>query len=61
MAIDARASERGDRRELAEALTHLSFAAQRKFPKVGNDLLKTAWDVDHERINELLTLLELAE
>ena len=50
-----------DRAALAEALTHLSFAAQRKIPRVGNDRLKTPWDLDHERINEHLTLWELAE
>lgn len=49
-----------DRAELAEALGHLSFAAQRQFPRVGNEDFPTPWDVDHERINDLLTLWELA-
>jgi len=49
-----------DRDALAEALAHLSYAAQRCFPKVGNETLKTPWDLAHERINEHLTLLELA-
>lgn len=49
-----------DRDALTEALRHLSYAAQRCIPKVGDDKLKTPWDLAHERINEHLTLLELA-
>jgi hypothetical protein len=49
------------RAELQEALRHLSRSASRRIPKVGNDTLPTPWDLDHKRIDELLTLLELAE
>lgn len=62
MAIDTRTPHAGKTRsELAEALMHMSFAAQRQFPKVGNEKLKTDWDAAHEQINIHLTLLELAE
>lgn len=49
-----------DRAALAEALGHLSHAAQRCIPKVGNDLLATPWDLRHRDINDHLTLWELA-
>lgn len=50
-----------DRQALTEALAHLSYAAQRCIPKVGNETLPTPWDKAHDRINEHLTLLELSE
>jgi hypothetical protein len=50
-----------DRAALIEALGHLSHAAQRCFPKVGNQDLPTPWDLRHQDINDHLTLLELAQ
>jgi hypothetical protein len=50
-----------DRAQLAEALLHLSFAAQRKIPRVGNDKLPTPWDLLHKQIDDHLTLWQLAE
>jgi hypothetical protein len=54
-------SELKGRDALAEAICNHSHAATRRIPKVGSDKLKTPWDLDHERINELLTLWQLAE
>ena len=48
------------RDQLAEALGHLSFSAQRQFPVVGNTLVPTQWDEHHRRIDDVLTLWELA-
>lgn len=44
--------------DLREAITNLSHRAQREFPRVGNDLLATPWDVRHAAINDLLDLLD---
>lgn len=49
-----------DRSQIAEALLHLSFAAQRKTPRVGNDTLPTQWDLLHRQIDDHLTLWQLA-
>lgn len=49
-----------DRDQLTEALGHLSFTAQRDFPRVGNTLLATPWDLHHRQIDDMLTLWELA-
>lgn len=54
------AGETRDRKAIAEALGHLSFAAQRCIPKVGCDKLPTPWDLRHAEINDMLTLWELA-
>jgi hypothetical protein len=50
-----------DRSQIAEALRHLSFAAQRKIPSVGNDTLATPWDLLHRQIDDHLTLWQLAD
>jgi hypothetical protein len=50
-----------DRAQIAEALLHLSFAAQRKTPRVGNTILPTPWDLAHRQIDDHLTLWQLAE
>lgn len=42
------------RAELAEALGHLSHAAQREMPVVGSVTLVTPWDKSHERIDAML-------
>jgi hypothetical protein len=50
-----------DRAQIAEALSHLSNAAQRKMPCVGNNILPTPWDLLHRQIDDHLTLWQLAE
>lgn len=60
MAAEVVAAPSKDRAALAEALRHLSFAAQRCIPKVGNETLPTPWDLRHQAINDHLTLWELA-
>ena len=50
-----------DRAALAEALGNLCHYATRQIPKVGNDRLPTPWDIAHQRINDHLTLWEMAE
>jgi hypothetical protein len=42
-------------------LSHLSNAAQRKMPCVGDNTLHTPWDLVHQTIDEHLTLWQLAE
>lgn len=49
-----------DRRELEEALGHLSFTAQRQIPRPGTPEFPTAWDLAHKRIDDALTLWQLA-
>jgi hypothetical protein len=49
-----------DRAQIAEALSHLSNAAQRKMPCVGDNTLHTPWDLVHQTIDEHLTLWQLA-
>lgn len=49
-----------DRVQLAEALCHLSHAAKRTFARVGSPDLPTPWDLCHQRIDDHLTLWELA-
>jgi hypothetical protein len=50
-----------DRAQIAEALSHLSNAAQRKMPCVGDNTLHAPWDLVHQTIDEHLTLWQLAE
>ena len=59
MALVLRVTDQTPEEDLREAITNLSHRAQREFQKVGNEKLRTPWDLRHQAINELLDLLDL--